>query len=309
MVPRILLILQHQTRSLPLLQAYQYLHPPAFQASLKPTYERQQHLFHTQFFIISTGIINSSTITSPAYKRGYVISSIFLLLLRQFTPSSHEHITADIDYERSHLVASFSSPYDPFLLLLIFISLHHRSLNTTLFSTPRWCTYDQYKNLLLPFLNNKSLACEAEESLSPPSSWFTFYYDWLLHCWTHFLVGLRINNGSKRSLSGNDTIRYLEASLFWSCLSWKKDWVHSRHINNKAESIQHNTMSVTKRGAWCVVQQRSHSLWQPSHSPICRETHLSFAPWHHPCVCVWCTTDMPKFDICFAWKASVSDTY
>lgn len=33
-------------------------------------------------------------------------------------------------------------------------------------------------------------------------------------CWTHFLVGLRINNGSKRSLSGNDTIRYLEASLF-----------------------------------------------------------------------------------------------
>lgn len=162
MVPRILLILQHQTRSLPLLlQAYQYLHPPAFQASLKPTYERQRHLFHIQFFIISTGIINSSTITSPAYKRGYVISSIFLLL-RQFTPSSHEHTTADIDYERSHLVAS-SSPYDPFLLLLIFISLLHRSLNTTLFSTPRWCTYDQYKNLLLQFLNNKSLACEAED--------------------------------------------------------------------------------------------------------------------------------------------------
>lgn len=204
MVPRILLILQHQTRSLPLLQqAYQYLHPPAFQASLKPTYERQQHFFHIQFFIISTGIINSSTITSPAYKRGYVISSIFLFL-RQFTPSSsHEHITADIDYERSHLVAS---PYDPFLLLFFISLLHHRSLNnTTLFSTPRWCTYDQYKNLLLPFLNNKSLACEAEDS---------HHHDWLLHGWTHFLVGLSINNGSKRSLSGNDTIRYLEASLY-----------------------------------------------------------------------------------------------
>ena len=173
MVPRILLLLMHPTRSLPLLQAYQYLHPPAFQASHKPIYER--HVFHLQLFIISTGIIQSSTITSPAYKRGYVISSIFLL--RQFTPS-HES-TADIDYERSHLVAS---PYDPFLLLF-FISLLHRSLNTTLFSTPRWCTYDQYKNLLLPFfsLNNKSLACEADNntllSLDP-------------------------------SLSGSDTIRY-----------------------------------------------------------------------------------------------------
>lgn len=141
MVPRKLLILQHLTRSLLLLllqQAYQYLHP-AFQALLKPIYER--HYFHLQIYIISTGI--SSTTTSPAYKRGYVISSIYLL--RQFTPS-HEHNNADIDYERSHHLVA----YDPFSSS--FLILHHRSLNTTLFSTPCWCTYDQYKNLLLPFL-------------------------------------------------------------------------------------------------------------------------------------------------------------